>query len=338
MSQTSKNLLSVRNLVVRYTEKRGSTVPLTAVRNVSLDIQPAGIHGLVGESGSGKSSLAHAVLQLLTPASGQVLFKGQNLVGLGRKQLNRARAGMQFVFQDSYASLSPRRSVFQTVAEPLEHLRIGNPASREKQVLAALDRVGLDQGIARRYPQELSGGQRQRVALARAVATEPELIIADEPVSSLDLTVQARIISLIEELRRDQGIAFLFVSHDLGVVRELADEVSVMYLGKIVESGPARDLFRHAAHPYTRSLINAIAVADPSRPAPAVLAGEPPSPLTPPAGCVFHKRCPERMTPCSVDEPGETPVAGGPDSERGGKIVNNRNHRVRCHLWNESTR
>jgi peptide/nickel transport system ATP-binding protein len=325
VTQQRQNLLSVRDLVVRYPAGGPSRTPLTAVRGVSLDIAPAGIYGLVGESGSGKSSLAHAILQLVPPAGGQVLFNGQNLVTMKKSQLNVARRNIQVVFQDSLASLSPRRSILQTLVEPLDHFRIGDPASRERKATAAMETVGLDPLVIDRYPQELSGGQRQRVALARALITEPELIIADEPVSSLDVSVQARIIELILELREKLGIAFLFVSHDLAVIRQLADTVGVMYLGKIVEYAASEQLFARPAHPYTRSLLDAVPVADPAHPAPLVLAGEPPSPLTPPAGCVFHRRCPDSIAPCSSTDPGETSIYGQ-DSKT-------TNHRVRCHLW-----
>ena len=325
MTHQSQSLLSVRNLVVRYQAGRQSRTPLTAVRGVSLDIAPAGIYGLVGESGSGKSSLAHAILQLVPPAGGQVLFNGQDLVTMKKSQLNAVRRNIQVVFQDSLASLSPRRSILQTLVEPLDQFRIGTSTGRAEKAAAALETVGLDPVVIDRFPQELSGGQRQRVALARALVTEPELIIADEPVSSLDVSVQARIIELILELREKLGIAFLFVSHDLAVIQQLADTVGVMYLGKIVEYAAAEQLFARPAHPYTRSLLDAVPVADPAHPAPLVLAGEPPSPLTPPAGCVFHRRCPDSIAPCSSTDPGETSIYGQ-DSKT-------TNHRVRCHLW-----
>jgi oligopeptide/dipeptide ABC transporter ATP-binding protein len=325
MTHKGQSLLSVRDLVVHYQAGGQSRTPLTAVRGVSLDITPAGIYGLVGESGSGKSSLAHAILQLVPPAGGQVLFNGEDLVTMKKSQLNAVRRNIQVVFQDSLASLSPRRSILQTLVEPLDHFRIGTSAGRKEKTAAALETVGLDSDLMNRYPQELSGGQRQRVALARALVTEPELIIADEPVSSLDVSVQARIIKLILELREKLGIAFLFVSHDLAVIRQLADTVGVMYLGKIVEYAAAEQLFARPAHPYTRSLLEAVPVADPAHPAPIVLTGEQPSPLTPPAGCVFHRRCPDSIAPCSSIEPGETSICG--------QDLKTTNHRVRCHLW-----
>ena len=328
MTGANHNLLSVRGLVVRYPAGVRSRASLTAVRGVDLDIPPAGIYGLVGESGSGKSSLAHAILQLQPVAAGQALWHGQDLVSMKGSQLRGARKKIQLVFQDPLASLSPRRSVLQTLVEPLNHFRIGQAGKREEQAVAAMETVGLSPDLRHRHPRELSGGQRQRVALARALITEPELIIADEPVSSLDVSVQARIIELILELREKMGIAFLFVSHDLAVIGQLADTVGVMYLGEIVEQGTAEDVFARPAHPYTRALLAAIPVADPDHPRPAVLEGEPPSPLTPPSGCVFHKRCPEPITPCSSIVPTETSLETQ-DSQT-------TDHRVRCHLWNST--
>lgn len=333
MSAVEQGLLSVQDLVVRYKTANTPGNRLTAVRGVSLEIAAGGIYGLVGESGSGKSSLALAILQLLPSSSGRVLFQGRDLSSMNRSQLNQVRRNMQVVFQDSLASLSPRRSILQALLEPLDHYRIGTATQRREKATAALETVGLDPRLGKRYPLELSGGQRQRVAIARALVTEPRLIIADEPVSSLDVTVQARIIELILHIREQLGISFLFVSHDLAVVRQLADSVGVMYLGGIVESGPAEALFSSPAHPYTQSLIGAVPVADPAHPRPLVLAGEPPSPLTPPAGCVFHTRCPEAFSPCSSIEPAET-MPCGPDGPPAGKresIVTE--HRVKCHLW-----
>jgi len=331
MAGESQALLSIRNLVVDYPPVAGSRAPLRAVRDASLDIAHAGIYGLVGESGSGKSSLARAVLQLVTPAGGKALFRGNDLFTMDKQRLRSARRDIQLVFQDALASLSPRRNVRQALLEPLDHFRIGDPAERAEKVMASLETVGLDLALANRYPQELSGGQRQRVALARALITEPKLIIADEPVSSLDVSVQSRIIQLILELRNRLGIAFLFVSHDLAVVRELADSVGVMYLGEIVESGPADQLFARPAHPYTRSLLQAIPVADPGHPPPEVLGGEPPSPLTPPAGCVFHMRCPDVFGPCATDEPAATEITGQ-------EALRTCEHRVKCHKWDPAHR
>lgn len=329
MSHKPEALLSIRNLVVEHPPVPGSRMTLRAVRGVSLDIEPASIYGLVGESGSGKSSLAHAVMQLVPPAGGQAFFQGVDLFTLNRSALRKARQEIQLVFQDSLASLSPRRTIRQTLLEPLNHFRIGNATKRMEKVMASLETVGLDPSLADRFPQALSGGQRQRVAFARAMITEPGLIIADEPVSSLDASVQSRITDLILDLRDRLGIAFLFVSHDLTVVRKLADRVGVMYLGKLVESARGEELFSKPAHPYTEALLRAVPVADPRHPAPVALSGEPPSPLTPPAGCVFHRRCPDVYEPCSTHEPADAFVIGE-------ETTQTCEHRVRCHKWNSA--
>jgi peptide/nickel transport system ATP-binding protein/oligopeptide transport system ATP-binding protein len=321
MESFTGSLLSIRDLVVDYPAAGARRHAVTAVRGVSLEIGAGRILALVGESGSGKTSLARAVLRLLPVTSGQLLFKGQDLVTLEGRSLREARRSIQAVFQDPLASLSPRRSVLQTLLEPLDHFRIGEPSERAARAAAALETVGLDIALLRRHPHELSGGQRQRVALARALVTEPELIVADEPISALDVSLRSRIIELIRDLRERTGVAFLLVSHDLSVVRRLADQVAVMNLGTLVEAGPADALFARPAHPYTRSLLASIPVPDPAHPPPKVLAGEPPSALTPPRGCVFHMRCAERIGPCATDAPAETRVSSsGPD------------HRVRCHL------
>jgi oligopeptide/dipeptide ABC transporter ATP-binding protein len=336
MERNGQSLLSVRNLVVHHVTGGSKGKPLTAVREVSLEIPAAGIFGLVGESGSGKTSLAHALLQLLKPAAGKVLYRGKDLAAMQKTELNETRKNIQVVFQDPLASLSPRRSILQTVIEPLDHFRIGSASGRRNRASAALETVGLDPTMGHRYPHQLSGGQRQRVALARALVSEPELIIADEPVSSLDASAQSRIIELIRELRHKLGIAFLFVSHDLAVVKQLADTVAVMYLGKIVESAPASLLFSSPAHPYTRLLLAAVPVADPRHPPPAVLTGDPPSPLTPPPGCVFHKRCPDRFEPCQSVEPGDCLIDGQNDQPTGDGGEKSTDHRVRCHLWSST--
>lgn len=321
MERVTGSLLSIRNLVVDYPAAGARRHAVTAVRDVSLEIGAGRILALVGESGSGKTSLARAVLRLLPVTSGQLLFKGQDLATREGRSLREARRSIQAVFQDPLASLSPRRSVLQTLLEPLDHFRIGDPSERAARAATALETVGLDIALLRRRPHELSGGQRQRVALARALVTEPELIVADEPVSALDVSLRSRIIELLRDLRQRTGVAFLIVSHDLSVVRHLADQVAVMNLGTLVEAGPTAALFARPAHPYTRGLLASIPVPDPARPPPAVLAGEPPSALTPPGGCVFHMRCPDRIGPCATDAPVETRVSSsGAD------------HRVRCHL------
>jgi oligopeptide/dipeptide ABC transporter ATP-binding protein len=316
-------LLSVRGLNVRYRLEGPGKRRLHAVRDVDLDIRPGEIFALVGESGSGKSSLANAVLQLVPTASGALKFDGTDLAG-GSRDRRRPGADIQAVFQDPLASLSPRRTVFQSVREPLDQLRIGAASERADHVYRALQEVGLDPALAGRYPHELSGGERQRVALARAIAPRPRLIVADEPVSSLDLSVQVRMVRLIRELRDRLGIAFLFISHDLSVVRRIADRVAVMYLGRIVESGPAAALFDRPAHPYTRALLEAVPVPDPDHLPPRVPPGDPPSPLTPPTGCVFHTRCTEALPLCAEQPPVEQEI-----EERNPDWAG---HRASCHL------
>jgi len=322
MVDASSALLSLQNLVVRYEGFRNRS-GLTAVRGVSLDVWPGQIHALVGESGSGKTSLARAVLRLVPVESGRMVFRGTDLAHLEGRALRRARKHVQAVFQDPQASLSPRRRILQTLREPLDHFRLGRPAERKARAAAALEAVGLDPELLRRFPHELSGGQRQRVALARALISEPELIVADEPLSSLDVSAQSRLIGLVRELRDSRSLAFLFVTHDLSVVRRLADHVSVMYLGELVESAPARSMFANPAHPYTRALLASVPVPDPEAPAPVAPGGEAPSALTPPAGCVFHGRCPERMEACATVPPGVAHPGGLAEE-----------HRVKCHLWN----
>ena len=318
-------LLSVRDLVVKYRVKSGRRGSLIAVNGVSFDIHAGSIFGLVGESGSGKTSLAHSIMQLVQPVAGEILFHGENLAQMKQASRQKTRRNIQLVFQDPLASLSPRRSIAQSLIEPLDHFRIDATGQRHARASKALETVGLEPDILQRFPHELSSGQRQRVALARALLPEPELIIADEAVSSLDVSVQARIIELILDLRQKLGIAFLFIAHDLAVIQQLADRVGVMYLGKMIEIAPADRLFSHAAHPYTRALLEAVPVPDPAQGNPVVLQGEPPSALTPPGGCVFHTRCPQAMEQCRVLEPLDTQInAPG---------VKNMAHNVWCHLW-----
>ena len=326
MTASIPPLLSIRDLLVHYPATASGKRKLAAVNDVSFDIQAGSIFGLVGESGSGKTSLAHAIAQLVRPAAGEILFHGENLVTMKDKEKRNARKNIQLIFQDPLVSLSPRRSILQSLLEPLNHFRIGDSGQRRSRAMNALATVGLNQDIQHRYPHELSGGQRQRAALARALIAEPELIIADEAVSSLDVSVQARILELILDLREKTGAAFLFISHDLAVIQQLADVVAVMYLGKMLEIAPAGTIFREAAHPYTRALLDAVPAPDPGHDRPLVLSGEPPSPLTPPSGCVFHTRCPAVMRQCEQKPPAERQIKGPENSHS--------SHLVRCHLWN----
>jgi peptide/nickel transport system ATP-binding protein len=326
----SETLLQISDLTVSYTAgrvpgRRGQAT-LTAVNSVSLEIEAGSIFGLVGESGSGKTSLAHAILGLTRHRSGVIRFRGKALHQPGAQELNEARRKIQYVFQNPLAALSPRRTVGQSIREPLDHFRIGDRAKRCARVIQALDQVSLSADAMDRYPHELSGGQQQRVALARALVTGPELIIADEPVSSLDVAVQSRILELIRNLRDDLGVAFLFVSHDLAVVRQLADRVGVMYLGRMLENAPAESLFSNPAHPYTCALLDAVPVADPGRDRRScALTGEIPSPLTPPGGCVFHTRCPSAMERCINTEPAEILITNDHGDKEAPRLI-------RCHL------
>jgi oligopeptide/dipeptide ABC transporter ATP-binding protein len=315
-------LLAVRDLEVRYRLPGSAHRFLQAVRGVSLDIRRGEILAVVGESGSGKTSLARAILGLLEPSGGTLHFDGIDLLGPGRRP---ARRRIQAVFQDPLAALSPRRTVLQSVREPLDHLRLGAPSLRRADALRALETVGLEPQLGERYPHELSGGQRQRAALARAIAPRPELIVADEPLSSLDLSLQYRMVRLIRDLGERTGIAFLVISHDLSVVRRLADRVAVMYLGQLVETGPAQALFDRPAHPYTQTLLDAVPVADPDHLPPRVPQGDVASPLTPPAGCVFHTRCEAAMPQCAAQAPAEWEI--------GERMPGRTGHRTSCHLW-----
>lgn len=324
MKRTEPALLSIRNLVVRYPGRGKRT--LAAVNGVSFDVRAGNFFGLVGESGSGKTSLAHSIAQLIRPSAGQILFHGRDLATMKKNEQHQARKNIQLVFQDPLASLSPRRSVLQILLEPLAHFRMGEPGQRHSRALISLESVGLEPDILHRYPHELSGGQRQRLALARALISEPELIIADEVVSSLDVSVQARVLELMLQLRDKTGVAFLFISHDLAVIQQLADVVGVMYLGQMLEMATAESLFHKPAHPYTQSLLDAVPSPDPRHDKPRTLGGEPPSPLTPPSGCVFHTRCHEAMDQCQRTQPLEKTIV-----DQGASCSA---HYVRCHLWN----
>ncbi len=315
-------LLEARELVKRFPAKDGQGV-VHAVDGVSLTLAPGETLGIVGESGCGKSTLARLLLRLVEPDSGTLRFDGADFRRLDRGALRARRRDIQLIFQDPYASLDPRMTVGAIIAEPLAIHGIGSRRQRREKVAELLDLVGLDQAAAGRYPHEFSGGQRQRIGIARAVALEPRLIIADEPVSALDLSIQSQILNLLLELKARLRLSYIFISHDLAVVEHVSDRVAVMYLGRIVETADTEALYRAPAHPYTRALISAIPQPDPARRRERiVLSGDVPSPEHPPSGCRFHPRCPQAMAICSSESPATTNLGEARDP-----------HLVDCHLY-----
>ncbi|HYS18566.1 MAG TPA: ABC transporter ATP-binding protein [Candidatus Binatia bacterium] len=304
-------LLEVRNLVKHFHVGGGlfggSAGVVRAVDGVSFAIRRGETLGLVGESGCGKTTTGRCILQLERPTSGQIVFEGRDLTRLGEDELRPVRRKMQVIFQDPYSSLNPRMTVGQIIAEPIAvHGIVTDRAQRARRVREILSHVGLLPQHAHRYPHQLSGGQRQRVGIARALAVEPSLIICDEPVSALDVSIQAQIINLLEDLQAQFGLTYLFIAHDLSVVRHISDRVAVMYLGKIVEITDRKSLYDAPLHPYTKALLSAVPIPDPALEAQrerVVLGGEVPSPLNPPPGCVFHPRCPVAIERCRAEVP-----------------------------------
>jgi peptide/nickel transport system ATP-binding protein len=304
-------LLEIRDLVKHFPIKSGVVIDrqvgaVQAVDGVTLSVKEGETLGLVGESGCGKSTLCRTVLQLIPPTSGSVQFEGKELVGLRGRGLRPLRREMQMIFQDPYASLNPRQRVGQIVGSPLRIHGLASGGSLKRQVNELLERVGLGPEHYNRFPHEFSGGQRQRIGIARALALRPKLIIADEPVSALDVSIQAQIINLLEDLQDEFKLTYIFVAHDLGVIRHVSDRIAVMYLGKIVELGPAEEVYSKPIHPYTLSLLSALPIPDPKANAEReqiVLEGDLPSPANPPAACRFHTRCPYATEICSQEEP-----------------------------------
>ena len=309
-------LLEVRGLVKHFPVRRGffarSAGRVRAVDGVSFDVRSGETLGLVGESGCGKTTTGRCILRLIEPTSGTVRFDGRDVTRLSRHDLRPLRRQMQVIFQDPYSSLNPRLTVGSMLGEALAIHGLARGTKARERVADLLDLVGLSPDHARRYPHEFSGGQRQRIGIARALAVEPRLIVADEPVSALDVSIQAQIVNLLQDLQRRMGLAYLFIAHDLSLVEHISDRVAVMYLGRIVELADAEALYRQPRHPYTVSLLSAVPVVDSARRRRRiVLEGDVPSPARPPAGCRFHPRCPMARERCSREEPALREMAPG---------------------------
>ncbi|MCG8527374.1 MAG: ATP-binding cassette domain-containing protein [Opitutales bacterium] len=322
-----KALIEVKNLKTFYPIKGGllnrTVGHLKAVNDVSLEIPTHRTFGLVGESGCGKSTLGRSLLRLQPVTSGEVIYNGRNIMEFDSKEMMEVRRDMQIIFQDPYGSLNPRFTVREIVREPLDTHGIGDVSSRNQEVMRLLEVCGLRKQVADRYPHEFSGGQRQRVGIARALALNPKFIVADEPVSALDVSVQSQILNLISDLQKEFGISFLFISHDLSVVQHISHEVGVMYFGKVVERASSEDLYKNPKHPYTQSLLSAIPKPDPTVKKERInIKGDIPSHLKPPSGCPFHPRCPVAKPECKTEVPVLKPVRGG-----------EKEHLVSCHLY-----
>ncbi|SHH88480.1 ABC transporter ATP-binding protein [Desulfosporosinus lacus] len=322
--KTTETLLKVENLKKYFPIKKGIAVQryvgdLKAVDGVSFEIRRGETLGLVGESGCGKSTIGRVILRLLEPSKGKVIFEGKVLNELSHEEMRQMRSQMQMIFQDSYASLNPRMRVGDIIAEPILIQGVSSRAEREKRVCKILDVVGLSPYHGARYPHEFSGGQRQRIGIARALALNPKLIICDEPVSALDLSIQAQLINLLEDLQKEYHLTYLFIAHDLSVVKHISDRVAVMYLGKIAELANSEELYKNPQHPYTIALLSAIPVPDPTvKKDRIILKGDVPSPVNPPSGCRFHTRCPKVQSICKEQDPNFRDIGN--------------DHFVACHL------
>jgi oligopeptide transport system ATP-binding protein len=317
-------LLEVRNLVKHFPIRQGiifskQVGAVQAVDDVSFTVHTGETLGLVGESGCGKTTTGRLILRLIEPTSGDVIFDGKNIPTLPKDELRELRKDMQIIFQDPYGSLNPRMTVGDIIGEPLHIHKLARGPEKEKRVRELLEVVGLSAFHARRFPHEFSGGQRQRIGIARALAVRPKLIICDEPVSALDVSIQAQVINLLQDLQKEFDLTYIFIAHDLSVVKHISDRVAVMYLGKIVELTDKDELYRNPKHPYTQALLSAIPEADPTiKKERILLTGDVPSPINPPKGCRFHTRCPKVMDICKVEEPEFVDSGNG--------------HFVACHL------
>ena len=315
-------LLEVKGLTKHFTSKQGlfsKEKVVRAVDGVNLAVYPGETVSIVGESGCGKSTTGRCILRLIEPTDGEILFEGKDIRRLSGAELRKARRDMQLVFQDPFASLNPRKSVGQILEDPLIVHGIGTPAERRKQVEEIIEIVGLSKQQLSRFPHEFSGGQRQRIGIARALILRPKLIVADEPVSALDVSIQAQILNLMQDLQKEFSLTYLFISHDLSVVRHISDRVAVMYLGKVVEVADKKRLYEQPTHPYTQALLSAVPVPDPNQTTQRIiLEGDMPSPANPPSGCTFHPRCRHCMDMCKTTAPAWKERADG--------------HWVSCHL------
>ena len=302
------NLLEVRNLKKYYSVKSGflnkDRRSVKAVDGINLSVKQGEILGIVGESGCGKSTLGRSILRLIEPTSGEVIFEGTNICGLKKEEMRLKRREMQIVFQDPGASLNPRLTVGEIIGEPLEVFHICEGKEKEERIYKLMDLVGINRAYINRFPHEFSGGQRQRLGIARALAVNPKLIICDEPVSALDVSIRAQVLNLIKELKDKLNLTYIFISHDLSVVHHICDRVAVMYLGRVVEIADKKQIYENPVHPYTKALLSAIPMPDPEvKRERIILQGDVPNPADPPSGCHFHKRCPDAKKECSETVP-----------------------------------